>query len=334
MGSDQIVLTNRCGSSSAENTDCSHASDNLVTKSIVREVPDSRNRSQSGERSANTENETQADSGNAGVGERERGGNELMEDNGDNDQGIPLGRKRMGRPKRKKKKAYSAGIATYDSRTNTVRLKGSATETPAAVHDTEIKEPRQSSPRSSKCQPTEQGIQVAGVKSKWNAGAPEEIMGGRDFNLDNGSTGKSLGIEEAARLSRLLSLEDIDNGEVQLSPKLVIQDDLHREKSVYGGIVQQTLESNEANPSQSMAVDTPEVALKNRPVKNFPGAKRTLKTQGFEQNSKSVKWETNLKDVDVQAAASNEVDPRKDITENSQVNLKSTLTRKSWKSGA
>lgn len=332
LESDKILSTNGRGSSSAQNKDLSQVSDNLVTESVVEEDLDSGDRRQSGDKSSNTKNETQADSDNVGVGEREQGENESTSDNGDNDQDILLSRKRMGRPKRKKKKAHCAGIATYDSLTNTIRLKGSTIET---VHGKDIKQQRQRSFRSSKCQPTEQGIQGTGAKSESNAGPLEEVTGGVcNFDYGNRSTGKSLGVEEAARLSRLLGLEDLDNSE-QPNPKLVTQDDARREQSDgYGGLVQPTVESNKAVPSQEIVADDPEVALKSRPVKKFPGAKKTSKTKGFEQNSESGKWETILQDLDVPAAPINEVDPRKDITENSQVNLKTTLTRKNWQSGA
>ena len=134
--------------------------------------------------------------------------------------------------------------------------------------------------------------------------------------------GKSLGIEEAARLSRLLGLEDSDSRE-QINPMLLTQDDAHRERSGCGGIAaQQTNESNKAVPSQEIVVDGPEVALKSRPIKWLPGAEKTSRTKGFDQYSKFDKSETKLKDVDVQAATSNEVEPCIDIIENSQVNLK------------
>ena len=65
-----------------------------------------------------------------------------MGGNRDNDHDIRLGRKRMGRSKRKKKKAYYARLATYDPQTKTIQLKGSATQTPAAVHGKDIKQRR------------------------------------------------------------------------------------------------------------------------------------------------------------------------------------------------
>lgn len=330
LENDPILFTNGRGSSSAKNDDCSHVSASLVIKSVSQEVPDSGDRRQSDERSSNTENETQADRDKVAVGERELGENEVLGGNGDNDHDIPLGRKRMGRSKRKKKKAHCAGIATYDSRTNTIRLKGSATKTPAAVHGTHIKRPH-----LRKCRPIEQEMRGAEVKSEWNAGPLEEVTGGiRDLDLGNGSTGKSLGIEEAARLSRLLGLEDVDNNELQPNPKLVTHDDAHREQSGCEGIVQPTVESNKAVSSQEVAADAPEVALKSRPTMKFPGARKISETKGPEKISKSTEWETKPNRVDLQAAASNEVDPRKHIIENSQVNLKTTLTRKSWEIGA
>lgn len=292
LESEPCGFTNGLGLSSAENNVCSHVSYTLVADSVSQEDPDSVDQRQSDGRSPNTENDTQAESGNVGVGENEQGENALMGGNEENDQDIPLGRKRMGRPKRKKKKAYSAGIATYDPRTNSIRLKESATETPAPSDGVDIKQQRQRSVRLSKGQPIEQGIEGAGAKSRWKDAPLEQVTGSaHEFYADNRSTGKSLGVEEGARLSRLLGLEDIDS--IEQNPKLITQDDACREKFGYGGKVQQAVESNEGAPSQAFTSDAPEVALKSKPIKKFPGAKEPSKVQ--------------------------EVDPCKEITENPQV---------------
>lgn len=333
LESDQCGFTIGRDLSSVENIVCSHVSDTLVKDSFVQEDPDSVDGRRSDARSPNAENDTEAKSGNVGVGEREQGEKALISGNTDN-QGIPLGRKRMGRPKRKKKKAHSAGIATYDSRTNSILLKESATETPAASHRVNLKQQRQRSPRPSKCQPVEEGVQGARAKSGWKDAPLEQVTWSvREFYSYNRSRGKSLGVEEGARLSRLLGLEDIEDIN-QPNPRLISQDDAGREQFGDGGKMQLAVESNEDAPSQAFTSDAPEVALKSRPMKNFPGAKKASKAKGFEQDSKPGKGDAKVKDVDVQAAAGNEVDPCKESTENPQVNLKTTLRRKSWISGA
>jgi len=322
LESDQCGFTNGLGVSSAENNVSSHT---LVTDCDIQEDPDSLDRRQSDRRSPNTENGTQAESGNVGVGEKGPRENALMGGNEVNDQDIPLGRKQLRRTKRKKKKAHFAGIATYDPSTNSIRLKESATETPAANHQLDGKQQRQRSSRSSNSMPINQGIQGAGAKSGWKDAPVVQIT-------DKRSTGKSLGVEEGARLSRLLGLEDIDN--IEQDPKLITRDDAHTEKFGYGGKVQPVVISDEDAPSQAFTSISPEVTLKSRPIQKLPGAKEPSKAKRFEQKSKLAKRDPKLKDVDVQAAASNEVDPCKELTENPQVNLKTTLTRKSWQSGA
>lgn len=152
----KFSISEQC-SDISKNSNYRHVSSSSKTKSTLYENPDSGNGRQSDERNSNTENGSQAESGDVGLGD-----SAALKCNGRNGQDIPLGRKRRWWRKRKKN-AYAAGIAIYDSHTNSVRLKESVTETPTQCVN--LKQQRQRNPTSSKRQLTDQRMQSVEAKA-------------------------------------------------------------------------------------------------------------------------------------------------------------------------
>ncbi|XP_024356354.1 uncharacterized protein [Physcomitrium patens] len=252
----KFSISEQC-SDISKNSNYRHVSSSSKTKSTLYENPDSGNGRQSDERNSNTENGSQAESGDVGLGD-----SAALKCNGRNGQDIPLGRKRRWWRKRKKN-AYAAGIAIYDSHTNSVRLKESVTETPTQCVN--LKQQRQRNPTSSKRQLTDQRMQSVEAKAVWQASSPEEVTEcACELYSVSRSNESFLGIGEAARLSGLVVMQETGN-------------------------TQPTIESDKGAPNQECAADVSEVVLKRIRGRKSTEAFKASNINGFDQNSQSAK---------------------------------------------